>query len=64
MEAMAEETKLLAQGTMMDSFFLQTHTDLSLRLIGGNTHNLTEGCIDEKPWMGWSDDSPSSCSLI
>jgi hypothetical protein len=64
MEAMAEETELSARGTTMDGFFLQAHTDLSLHLTGGNMHSLTEGCTDENPWMGWPDDSPSSCSLI
>jgi hypothetical protein len=47
------ETELPARGTMMDGFFLQTHTDLSLHMIGGNTHSLTEGCIDESlEWDG------------
>jgi hypothetical protein len=41
--------KLSARGTTMDGFFLQAHTDLSLRLTGGNTHSLTEGCTDENP---------------
>jgi hypothetical protein len=45
MEAMDEETELLAQGTTMDNFFLQTHNDMSLRLTGENTHSLTE--VDE-----------------
>jgi hypothetical protein len=28
--------------------FLQAHADLSLRLIEGYTHSLTEGCTDVK----------------
>jgi hypothetical protein len=47
MEYMAGETELSAQGTMMDDFFFQTHTNLSLHLIRGNTHSLAEGCTYE-----------------
>jgi hypothetical protein len=45
-------------------FFLQAHADLSLHLTEGYMHNLTEGCIDEEPWTGWPDDSPSDFPLI
>jgi hypothetical protein len=45
---MDEETGLSGQGTTMDDFFLQAHIDLRLRLRGGNTHSLTEGCTDIK----------------
>jgi hypothetical protein len=49
MEIMAKETELSARGTTMDDFFLQAHTDLSLRLMGGNMNSLIEGCTDVKP---------------
>jgi hypothetical protein len=45
---MAKETDMSAQGIVVDGFFLQYHTDPSLCLIGGNTHSLTEGCINVK----------------
>jgi hypothetical protein len=54
MEDMDKETKLSAQGTMMDDFLLQADIDLSFHMTGGKTHSLKEGCTDKNPWMGWS----------
>jgi hypothetical protein len=40
--------KIVRLRYQLDGFFLQAHTDMSLRLIGGNTHSMIEGGTDER----------------